>query len=195
MHKILIWLGYEIPDVKVKKNRGINNFDYFLCVVYAVISLINAVWGINNLSLGTLKGNGKFGITVDALRTIFLMVVNGIVLVRMNIKLYIECKEKESLASSGLDEQQKQCATVKIRAIDKRIQFIFYCYVVDILVLLMNIFFIHNGIANSLAAWIVIPIFVTLGNNFVDIAKNKYAAEEKISYELETLKGVKMDAD
>lgn len=193
MHKILIWLGYEISDTKVKKNKGANNFDYFLCVVYAVISLINAVWGINDLSLGMFNKDGKFHITIEALRTISLMIINGIVLVRMNIKLYIECKKKEDLASEELDMQQKQCATVKIRAIDKRMQFIFYCYVVDALILLMNIFFIHNGIGNSLATWIIIPILMTLGNDFIDIAKNKYGAEEKISYELSTMKGVKID--
>lgn len=195
MHKILIWLGYEIPDIKVKKNKGANNFDYFLCMVYAVISLINAAWGINNLSLEMLNKDGKLDISIEALRTLFLMAINGIVLIRMNIKLYIECKKKEDLASEELDVRQRQCATVKIRAIDKRMQFIFYCYVVDVLVLLMNILFIHNGIGNSLAAWIIIPILMTLGNDFVDIAKNKYSAEEKVFYELSTMKGVKIDAD
>ena len=195
MRKILRWLGYEIPDHKVKKNKIINNADYVLCIVYAIISFINAVWGMDSLNLGQINSNGGFDITKDTLKTIFLMIINCIILIRMNIRLYIECKDKELSASKGLNEQQQQCTTIRIKALDHRIHFIFYCYLIDLLILLMNIIFIPNNIRSSLAILIFVPILVTLGNNFIDIAKNKYNAEEKISYVLSSMNGVNIDGN
>ena len=189
MQKILLWFGYDIYDVNATKNKKINNLDYVLCIIYAFISLINAIWGMDSLSLVKLNNDAEFRITQDSLKALFLMIINGIILVRMNLKLYIECKDKEFMASNKLNERQRQCAIIKIKAIDKRMQLIYYCYIIDLIILIMNT--MYSGINSSLATLIFIPIIITLVNNFIDIAKNKYNAEEHISYELNSLDGLK----
>lgn len=190
MRKILKYAGYKLEECGDVKNRKTNNVDCFLCIVYAIISLVNAVMGMNSLKLVVWNATGQAKMNINSIKTILLILVNAIVLIRLNIKLYVEGKDKELDIEKEMDEGQKDLLTIKIETLDKRIQMIYHCYVVDLVIFIINVCFLKNGIESSISILIILPIVITLYNNLIDIGKRKYNVGEKVSYGLSSLEGV-----
>lgn len=194
MHKILKHIGYEVCDKSEAHNKKLNHIDYFFCLVYMVISLINALMGVGALKLVEVVDE-HFTLNNASMKTFLLILINAVVLIRLNIRLYIECKDKELKAQNELEDSQKDCVKIRIKALDKRLAFLRYCYYADIIIFLINIIFVKNGIESSLSVIIILPIILTFCNNMIDIAKNKYFADEKITYEFSSLEGVTINGN
>ncbi len=192
MRKILEHMGYETRGSGEARNKKLNNADCIFCIFYMVSSLANALMGAGALNL-IKTVDEHVEVSDDLPRTLLLISVNAIILFRLNIRLYIECKDKEMEIAGNLDESKKDIVTIKIKALDKRLSYLKYGYVIVGLIFLINIIFIKNGIESSLSVVIIIPILLTFYNNMIDIGKNKYDLKEKITYEFGTLDGVNID--
>lgn len=179
MRWILEVYNYNIGNGKGKNNKFVNIIDCIFCVVYTIISLINAVMGIGTLTIFN-KNNQNDVLTV--VKSVFLITVNIIVLLRLNIKLYIKGKETEENALKKISDANSEVAYINVNTWNKRIQLIKYVYVADVVIIVMN-FLYKSTIETSLSAVVIFPIIVTFINNFIDIAENMYQATPKIVYQ------------
>lgn len=153
--------------------------------------MINTILGISNLQVA-IWNNGK--INVAGVTTLLLMVVNIIVLLRINISLYIQGSLMECEIKMELSQKQKPIIDkIKIAAIDKRISLIKNCYYIDGTIYVLNLIFRGNKIGPSLCIIVFLSIVMTLFNNIIDISKTKYMAKERVFFEVSynnTMKGV-----
>jgi len=192
MRKILEHMGYETRGRGGVRNKKLNNMDCFFCIAYMASSLVNALMGVGALNL-IKKVDEHLELSEDLPKTLLLICVNAIILFRLNIRLYIECKDKEMEIAENIGASKKNIVNIKIKALDTRLSYLKYGYVIVGLIFLINIIFIKNGIESSLSVVIIIPILLTFYNNMIDIGKNKYDLKEKITYEFATLDGVNID--
>lgn len=192
MRWLLQLYKYEVNDLAEKRNKRINNLDCILCIMYAVLSLVNAVWGASALRLFFKIEDISNPMLIipmifseenfPAIKTILLLIINIIILFRLNIKLYIRRNEaKEQALLEILSYNYKEVNEVITKTWDMRIQLIKYVYLMDIVVILMNMYY-KTSIETSLSLIVIIPIIVTLLNNLTDIAENKFSAKANILY-------------
>lgn len=181
MRWLLEKYNYKIGNEEGKNNRFANIIDCIFCVVYAVISLFNAFMGINTMAIFDTNNQGDI---MSTIRTVLLIVINIIVLLRLNIKLYIKGKETaESALKEFCDaDTGLNIPDININTWNKRIQFIKYVYVIDAVIIIMN-FIYKSTIETSLSTIVFLPILVTLFNNIIDIAENMYQATPIIDYQ------------
>lgn len=177
---------YTINDSLRAHNKTHNIIDYCLCWMYAVISMANAILGIKELNMNVYEiNNGKININLQGIETILLLIVNFIILFRLNIKLAILRKDLEQ--QIRIEEiAESNIIKINIHAIDKRIKYIHYSYIVECVIFIMNIIY-KKEIETSLAVLVILPIFLTLYNDITDVEKNRCDAKEKITFEYSTI--------
>lgn len=89
IENILSKLKYKKGDIKHHQKAYL--FDLILAFIYMIGSLVNAIWGVDELSWideTTKEINWGF------IKTMIIVGINWCVLVRLHIKLYIENCEK-----------------------------------------------------------------------------------------------------
>ncbi len=190
MCSILKKIAYIVKDEEGKNNKIANNFDYALVHIYAIISMFNAITSIGTTKLfvttseiDKLQGfQAVWDEYLPVIKTILLLIVNAIILVRLNIKLYIKEQniEKEAIMNV-LFEKSVDVVKVVVIPLRRRMQLIKYVYVIDIVIILMNVYY-KSSIETSLSLIVILPIFVTWVNNLIEIAENKFSAEPIVHY-------------
>ncbi len=174
-------LGYNYDTQNIQK-RGLYNLDYFLCLVYLSVSLLNTAIGINNLHFTVGADKSEY---INTIVTTLLIIINAVELLRLNIKLYLQSFSMEKQILDGISEEQKNLIeAVRIRPLDKRLSWIKGCYIIDAVIFVLNLVYIKHGIGTSLCVMIFMPIIVVFCNNVIDISKEKYQATEQITYEV-----------
>lgn len=193
MKRILRFFKYKIHDETGNVNKKANDWDYFLCWLYAIISLYNAISGIGTMKLFAEfdLSRGIEGIVASpnfnsVVKTILLLVINLIILIRLNIKCYIKkCESKENaLMNYNNDDSIRGVLEIITQTWDRRIQLLKYIYLMDVVIIVMNFYF-RASVETSLAWLVILPIFVTLLNNLLDIAENKYSAEPGVLFSVD----------
>ena len=187
MLKILKWYKYTIKNEEGTNNKLVNDFDYALTSVYVVISLVNVCSGIGNLTLvgrESMEINANQGVLGDEqiIRTILLLCINIIILLRLNIKLYIKQKKLEDDAIMNMCmSNNNDVKKIEVEALRKRINTLKLIYVIDIVIFIMNMVY-GASIETSLSVIVAAPILVTGWDNFIDIAEDKYLAKPNLTY-------------
>ncbi len=169
---------YNITNPYEISNKIPNNIDYVLCVIYMCISLFNAISGIGTMHLFTETEVIDFSVV----KTLLLIIVNMVVLFRLNLRLYIKRNQaKEKALKAIFYDDINNVTKILTDPLDKRIQLIKYVYLIDFVIIVMNICY-KSTIETSLSTIVILPIVITFWNNIIDIAEHKYSAEAKVMY-------------
>lgn len=172
MKWILKKFGYEIDDSN-KKNRLYNNLDYIFAFIYFSISVYNARVCVYTITFFDKDGN----IILDSITTLLLVVINIVILIRLYIKLTIQLKDKKNYIKANLSKKERYDKIV-IDPLEKRILIVIFVSVCCLII----IFFIWrygNMVVDSASLIAIICAGLTLFNDLIDIAINKYTAKIK----------------
>lgn len=183
MQWLLKKYNYRVNNKQGNTNELFNIIDCILCLIYAVISIINAINGIDSMQLYSNNNSASSNAyTTTIMETILLLIINIVILLRLNIKLYLKSRnDKEKALGELVNSKYKKVTSIVIKTWDKRIQLIKYVYLADFIIIVMNIYY-KSSIETSLSLIVILPIIVTLLNNLIDIAENKFCAEAEVEY-------------
>lgn len=159
-----------------------HNVDYILCVVYFIISMVNAVSGVSSMAIFAGIG-GMFA--PQGIETSLLLMINFIVMARTNLKLVILKSDKTKTVKEEL-EGENSLIKIKVHAIDQRMQILVYAYLIETVILIMNIIY-KSPIEDSLSMLVFIPVILTTYNEMIDIWKYKYNVQERITFEYDRI--------
>lgn len=167
---ILTKFSYEIKNLAGSKHKWSYKADLAFLLIYTVISLYNALTMLfPNTTLSNIQGTSP---------SLFMVILNIIVLVRLNISIYI--KKKESINSTINDLLNKGVVKkIDIKAWQSRLGIIYIGYVIDI-VISIYYFFYGKVVSESLAVIGIIAILETFLNSFLDNVTARYEAVPEV---------------
>lgn len=175
MQWILEKCCYNIQDLSGNNNRRPLNADLCLLIVYTAFSLFNAIlvwipqpilnkWGI--MSGGTPP-------------TLIIIIINFIVLVRLNISLYIKAKGNMEAELQKLYIQRQVITELSINTWRIRMWIVSVGYFMDLIVGIVCIIY-GAQTYSSLSVIVIISIIETFLNNLIDNYEIRYMAVPKV---------------
>lgn len=171
MKNILKRLAYEIDDSSMR-NRMYNNIDYFLALLYFVISVFNAIFFAYGIDFS------KKSKIIESIATILVIAINIVILLRIYFKLSIQLNDEERNAILVLEKDVRYDKIV-IAALEKRLFMVRTIWILCF-VLLGFLCFYGNAVMRSISVLAVACAGLTFINDIIDIAVNKFFAECKV---------------
>lgn len=170
MQYILKKLSYEIINTSGNNNKYACIVDWILLIIYSSISLFNAIkiWLPNNVII-------FFNLSTGNIPSLAIIVINIIVLIRINLSLYIKSKNNMKKELQKMKDTRKVASLINISTWDKRMQIVVWGYIIDAVVALFNIFY-GTTVSGSLSVIVIIAIIETFINNTIDNLEIRYEA-------------------
>ncbi|MCI8798546.1 hypothetical protein NSB25_13830 [Acetatifactor muris] len=163
---ILTKFSYEVKNTAGNKHKWSYKSDLVFLYIYTGCSLYNAVM--------MLFPNAALANSPGASPSLLVVILNIIVLVRLNISIYIKKKESinatvNTLLNKGVIKK------IDIKAWQSRLGIIYIGYAIDI-VISVYYFFYGQAVSESLAVIGIIAIMETFINSFLDNLVARYEA-------------------
>lgn len=172
MKWILVKFDYDIEDSYIK-NKLCNNFDYVFSVLYFLISLYNA-W-ICAYTVTFFDEDGKFMLT--SITTFLVIAINIVVLFRLYIKLHIQSIDEENNIKANLNINERYDKII-IESLQRRKELLRNVWLICF-VIISFVWFYGDIVVKSVGLLAVVCASLTLLNDLMDIAINKYSAKIK----------------
>lgn len=170
MQWILQKFDYDIKNPKGDCNRWPCIVDIIFLILYTIISIFNTIIPI--LPEKAILFLGKIPSTLP---TFSIIVINIIILFRINLCLYIKNKDNLKRELERLRRERIVATKIIINTWRNRFVFLMVGYVADALITLYYIFY-GSSVAESLVLITVIAVIETLINDFVDNLEIMYEA-------------------
>jgi len=166
---------YSIQDLSGKNNRRSLNVDLCLLIIYTVLSFFNAalVW-VPQAVLNKFKIMSS-----GSPPTLIVIIINFIVLFRLNISLYIKAKNNMEAELHKLRVQRQVVTELSINTWRIRMWIVVIGYIIDLVVGILCIIY-GAQIYSSLSMIVIISIIETFFNNLLDNYEMRYMAVPKV---------------